>query len=65
MSEKIHMENIEEAEKFLRQHSTKEDLENLPELVDAPTLKLLAAIAVSLSWNQKNSDLSSFALTHK
>lgn len=65
MTEKIQVNTIEEARILLRKNSNKKELGELVEMVDGQTLKLLVAAAIGLSWEDKNSAFSNFALKNK
>jgi len=65
MGEKIVATDTKEAESLLRQNSSPEALDELAQNVDAETLQLLVNVAIALSWDDKNSAFSTFAITHK
>ncbi len=65
MTEKIQVNTVEEAQALLRKNSSKEKLDELVQMVDEPSLRLLAAIATGLSWTDKNSAFTNFSLTYK
>ena len=65
MGEKIIITDIKEAKALLHQNSSPEALNELAAKVDAETLQLLVNAAIVLSWDDKNSAFSTFAITHK
>jgi hypothetical protein len=65
MTEKMQVNTMEEAQALLRKNSSKEKLDELAQMVDEPSLRLLAAIATGLSWEDKNSAFTNFSLTYK
>jgi hypothetical protein len=65
MGEKIVITDTKEAESLLHQNSSPEALNELASKVDAEALKLLVNAAIALSWDEKNSAFSTFAITYK
>jgi hypothetical protein len=65
MTEKKQVNTVEEAKILLRKNSNKKELEQLARTLDEQTLQLLVSVAIGLSWEDKNSAFSTFALTNK
>lgn len=62
---KKEVRNIEEARLVLKKNLGEEKLNALAQEVDEESLSLLVSAAISLSWEIKDSKLSTFAIQNK